>query len=87
VIEVDGYLTPAAIATRLGLAKPDPVFAWIKSGELRAINVATKIGGRPTWRIDQVDFQTFLEARRSHPNVRQSPVARRRRPERATRYF
>ena len=81
------YLTPTDVATQLGLAKPDAVFLWIRSGEITAINVATKPGGRPTWRISSADLQFFLEARRAKPAA---PVTRRqpkRKLEGVTTYF
>src|SRR5437660_5835359 len=39
-------LTPPEVAKMWGIT-PEKVIAFIRSGELRAINVATRLGGRP----------------------------------------
>lgn len=80
------YLTVAEVARRVGLAKTDTVLKWIATGELTAINVAGTPGGRPTWRIDQLEFERFLERRRTG----QSKAVNRRRPPKGppvTSYF
>jgi len=55
-------LSTRQAATRLGV-NPDKILRWIKTGEIKAINVAQKVGGRPRYRIDPVDLAAF-EARR-----------------------
>jgi hypothetical protein len=67
-------LTPPQLARRLRVS-PDKVLTWIKSGELRAVNVATNPKGRPRFVIDPNDVEAF-EARRS---VHKKPPATRRR--------
>lgn len=77
-------LTPPALAREYGVSV-DKVLAWIRSGELRAVNVATRPAGRPRWRIDPDDVAAF-EARRtmhSHPRA----TRRRKRPAAVTEYF
>ncbi|MGD0899210.1 MAG: helix-turn-helix domain-containing protein [Thermoguttaceae bacterium] len=59
-------MSPPAIAKHLGI-KADKVLTWIRSGELRAFNVATKQGGRPLWRIKPVDLETFIAKRSTTP--------------------
>ena len=49
--------------------------AWIKGGELSAINVATKPGGRPRYRITPEALDAFLAVR----SVLPTPKASRRR--------
>ena len=56
-------LTPPEVASRFGVSS-DKVLAWIKSGELRAINAATRSAGRPRYLIDVADLAVF-EARRA----------------------
>jgi excisionase family DNA binding protein len=56
-------LTPPELAKQWGLSV-DKILAWVHSGELRATNVATKLGGRPRFLIDLADVAAF-EARRS----------------------
>ena len=83
------FLTPAEVASRLGLTKVDVVRSWISNGELPASNVASDLRGRPTWRIREQDLNDFLERRRTVPAAAE-PVRRRRRPrdpEPVTRYF
>ena len=43
-------LTPPQVAKRLGV-NPDKVLHWIRKGELHAVNVTVKPGGRPKYRI------------------------------------
>jgi hypothetical protein len=57
------YVSPPAYAKRLGV-DPIKVLAWIKRGELRAINVATATTGRPRYRIP-LDAICEFEQRRS----------------------
>ena len=47
--------------------KPDKVLAWIASGELAAINVATKPDGRPRWIITIEAIAEFEQRRSSRP--------------------
>lgn len=77
--------TPPEVAKLLGIG-PDKVLAWIRSGELRAVNVATTVKGRPRYVIDQEDLAAFLEARsvKPKPKVR---TRRRRAPTAVTEYF
>ena len=67
-------LTPPDIARELKI-KPSKVLAWIASGELVAFNVATKLGGRPRWRVPRPALDTFLAGRQ----CRRQPAGRTRR--------
>jgi hypothetical protein len=62
-------LTPPALARRWGISV-DKVLAWIRSGELRAFNAATRTGGRPRWLIDETDLIAFENRRSAKPLVR-----------------
>ena len=70
------FLSPPEVAERLRLS-PDKVLAWIKSGELVAVNTATKLGGRPRYRISPNSLAEF-EKRRITP-AKPTPVKQRRR--------
>ena len=59
-------LTPVQIAKRYGVSA-DKVRGWIYSGELRAINVATRPGGRPRYAIDEADLLEFESRRQVQP--------------------
>ena len=67
------YLSPQDIATSRGI-NVIKVLTWIKSGELRAVNVATCAGRLPRWRISPADLEAFDAARAAVP---QAPVSRR----------
>ncbi len=68
-------LTPPQLARELQVT-PEKVIAWIRSGELRAVNVALHAGGRPRWVIDRQDIAAFEASRASKPTPR--PRRRRR---------
>lgn len=61
------------------------VTALIRSGELRGIDVSLKPGGRPTWRVEREEIESFFR-RRTHSAT---PRRRRRRRSSATvkQYF
>jgi excisionase family DNA binding protein len=67
------YLNPPAVA-RLLAVKPAKVLTWIHRGELHAVDVSERRGGRPRWRISQQAFDAFLASR-----ANQKPTAARRR--------
>ena len=69
-------LTPPQVARRLGVSA-DKVLSYIRNGELRAYDLATKRGGRPRYHIDPADLQAFLAARSATPAPK--PQRRRRR--------
>jgi excisionase family DNA binding protein len=58
------WLSPPAVAELLGI-DPSKVHSWIRSGELRAANAATRINGRPRWRIAPAELEAFLLRRQS----------------------
>jgi len=52
------------------------VLGWIRSGELRAVNVGRRVGGKkPRWRITQEALEAFETARTHTPPL---PRAKRR---------
>jgi hypothetical protein len=55
---------------------PAKVVAWIRRGELTAVNVAEFTGGRPRYRISPESLQQFLARRQTTPAPK--PVCRRR---------
>ncbi len=65
--------TPPTIAKMLGI-KVDKIHAWIRAGELKAVNVAQNRSGRPRWRVLDEHLQEFLRSRQSV-----KPTAQRRR--------
>lgn len=70
-------MTPPEIASLWGVATTK-ILAWIRSGELRAIDASTKRSKRPRYLIDVEDLKAFEEKRL----VRQPPKTVRK-PQRA----
>jgi excisionase family DNA binding protein len=76
-------LTPPQLARRLGV-KPDKILTWIRTGELRAVNLATRRDGRPRWLIDEADIAVFEASRQAQPGRARQ---RRARPSSVKNYF
>jgi hypothetical protein len=68
-------ITPPELARRYGVS-PEKIITWIRSGELHAVDLATKLGGRPRYAISEEDIVAF-EGRRAV--VPPAPVIRRKR--------
>jgi len=68
-------VTPPALAREYGV-DVQKILAWIKRGELRAVNLATDPNGRPRYAIDRADILTFELSRQVQPPP---PRVRRRR--------
>jgi excisionase family DNA binding protein len=63
------FLTTPQVAKRLGV-NADKVLNWIRRGELRAINITNKIGGkRPRYRVAESDLAAFLTSRAAVPDA------------------
>jgi transposase len=63
-------VTPPKLAKRYGV-DVHKIIAWVRSGELPAMNSATTQGGRPRFLIDESDILAF-ETRRSVEPARKS---------------
>jgi hypothetical protein len=78
-------LTPPQLAAQWGI-KPEKVIAWIRSGELRAMDASTRAGiGRPRYLIDETDVIAFENAREVRP--RPKPARRRRADQQVIKFF
>jgi hypothetical protein len=75
VIATRKKISPPALATQWGV-DVQKILTWIRSGELRAVNLATDRNGRPRYAIDQADIAVFEASRAVTPPAR--PVRRRR---------
>jgi len=71
-------LTPPEVAERLGVA-PEKVVAWIRKGELRAINVANRGCVRPRYSISPEALEDFENSRLVVPDGGLSTTQRLRR--------
>jgi predicted site-specific integrase-resolvase len=69
-------LTPPEVARLWGIAT-EKVLAWIRSGELRAVNAATTLGGRPRYLIDVDDLAAFERSRATTVTPPTKPAKRR----------
>jgi len=79
------YLTPPEIAERYGISL-EKVLNWIRSGDLRALNVATRLGGeRPRWKVSIADLLAFQERRVAVPPA--APAQRQKRTAEVGNYF
>jgi excisionase family DNA binding protein len=62
------------------------VLAWIKSGDLLAVNVGRRIGGKVKWRITADALRAFEQLRAaSQPTP--APVRRRRRSTETVKFY
>jgi excisionase family DNA binding protein len=68
------WYSPPQVAEQLGV-NPEKVIGWIRSGELRAINVAARLGSRPRFRIGEADLLAFVQQRSAVPTT---PTPKRR---------
>jgi len=78
------WLTPPQLARELGI-RPGKVLAWVRAGELTAVDMAQNRGGRPRYRIARRAVDAFLAARAVVP--RATTPRRRRRDQGITEYF
>lgn len=61
-------LTVPQLARQWGVA-PQKIIAWIRCGELRAVNLASTDSQRPRWAIDLADIKIFERGREATPAV------------------
>jgi excisionase family DNA binding protein len=78
-IAAERGLTVAEVAARYRVGE-DKVRTWIRRGELRAVNTASRLSGRPRWVITPAALAE-LEAQRGHGGASALP----KRPRRARR--
>jgi excisionase family DNA binding protein len=77
-------LTPPQVAARLGVSR-DKILTWVRNGPLRAVNAATRTGGRPRWLIDVVDLELFERSRSATAPPKQQK--RRQRDEQVIEFY
>lgn len=81
----DRHLKPKKIATRYGV-KIDTVYVWIQSGELPAIDVSCKRGGRARYAISAAGLAEF-EAKRAIQKPAKAARRRKKQPTGIHEYF
>ncbi len=62
------------------------VLAWISSGELNAVNVSRRPGGKPRWRITSEALQAFELLRSARP-VEFQPRRRKKQPADVVKFY
>ncbi len=73
------YLSVANVAHLLGCDQRT-VLAWIRAGELQALNVATRPKGKPRWKIPQDAWEAFQRSRSNQATIpAKAPTRRRKR--------
>jgi excisionase family DNA binding protein len=65
-MQKEQYLTVKEVADLLKVAE-NTVRGWVKSGELRAIDLGKG------WRIAEVDLQFFLDSKQTTPRYAETP--------------
>lgn len=71
-------ITVDSVRQRYGVTEAT-VLGWIKSGELRAVNVGRRLGAkRPRWRISQDAIDAFEASRTPTPTPPNQRKTRRR---------
>ncbi len=81
------YLKVSDIEKRLGVDE-HAVLGWIKSGELKAVNVGRSPGKkRPRWRISEQALAEFEATRSSGPALSLSPRRRKKRPADVVQFY
>lgn len=79
--------SPKKFAERYGIAEKK-VRRFIETGELNAVNIASRLGGKkPRWRIPAESLAEFEQRRSSTSIVTPKPARRRRSDVAVTPYF
>lgn len=79
-------LSVRQVCERLGV-NATKVGLWIRSGELRALNVALHPGNKSRWRILPADLAAFEAARSAQPRAVPTTPRRRRADPGVTQFF
>ena len=79
-------MTPPQLAEMWGVSA-DKIVSFIRSGELRAIDISTNLGGRPRFLIDKRDIEAFELSRTVIPPPPRQRRRRRRRDPAIREYF
>jgi len=79
-------LSPPQIARMWGVSH-EVVLNWIRSGQLKAINVASVMNGRPKFRVDVSELAAFEARRATQPAPKISSRRRKRYDEGAIQFF
>lgn len=70
----------------ISATKPETILTAISRGELRAINIGSGLK-RPTWRISETDFETWLEFRSHRPLLAKTKRSTKAQTEPVVKFF
>jgi hypothetical protein len=82
-VSTSDSMLPSDVAKTMKVS-PKRVYAWIETGQLRAINLNPANAKRPRWSIDRSDLETFRKS--LQPTPRAPRTARRAPTSSAKRY-
>jgi hypothetical protein len=77
VTDLPRWLSPPQVGQIVGVT-PEKVIAMIRSGELRAIDVATRGSRRPRYRVRPEDLESWARGREAVPTPTARATRRRR---------
>ncbi len=77
---IRAFTTVPEIAVSYGVSQHS-VLGWIAHGELAAISVARRAGGRPSWRISREAVERFEAARAATPKLSTTKTRRTKSPD------
>jgi excisionase family DNA binding protein len=80
------WLTTSEVAAQLAIDKGKVIF-WIHSGQLVAVNAASRADHKPRWRISSTELEAFLLRRQSQPAAPAPRPRRRRKTSAAVREY
>jgi hypothetical protein len=72
----DRHFTPPQLARRWQVSR-SKILGWLARGEIRGIDLATRRGGRPRWRIPLDAVLAFEQARAAVPAAQSAPRRKR----------
>jgi excisionase family DNA binding protein len=73
----DAVWTVREVARRYRVSQ-DKIRTWIRTGELRAVNTAAVLCGKPRWVVSEEALAEFERRRSSVPSAKPQPVRRQR---------
>jgi hypothetical protein len=85
MIPARSYTTVPALAAQMAVSQHS-ILGWIDRGELKAINVARRAGGRPSWRISAAALEAFENSRSAQPQPKITRT-RRRTPQEVVEFY
>jgi hypothetical protein len=80
------FYNPPQLAKRYGVAV-EKIIRWILAGELAAMNLATKVGGRPRYKVTAEAVEAFEQRRAVLSPAPRTPRRKKTLPSGFVRHF